>query len=153
MHLRKQHPRTCASLTGSLRTPNNSDPDLTIVAVSHDQPGELPSVGETNLWSALGKKLGSPWQGVDVMIHIGGQVITEGVACLLTVVSVAWDTVLRRATALIDIRSRGEHRLSHATKSLHEHQLRPCRYRVLSALVFPSHAVPDTRFIQTLVDS
>lgn len=60
--------------SGSLTTPDGSHPDLTIVAVSHDRPGELPSGGEINLWGALGERLRSPWQGVEAILHLGGQV-------------------------------------------------------------------------------
>lgn len=59
---------------GSLITPDSSHPDLNIVAVSHDRPGELPSGGEINLWGALEERLRSPWQGVEAILHIGGQV-------------------------------------------------------------------------------
>lgn len=60
---------------GSVITPDSSRPDLTIVAVSHDRPGELPSGGELNLWGALEERLRSPWQGVEAILHLGGQVL------------------------------------------------------------------------------
>ncbi|CAM9540792.1 unnamed protein product [Scytosiphon promiscuus] len=60
--------------TGSLTTPDSSHPDLTMVAVSHDRPGELPSGGEANLWGALVERLRSPWHAVEAVIHVGGQV-------------------------------------------------------------------------------
>ncbi|CAN0277654.1 unnamed protein product, partial [Ectocarpus sp. 12 AP-2014] len=64
--------------TGSLTTPDSSRPDLTLVAVSHDRPGELlPEGDEINIWSALGERLRSPWQGVEAVLHLGGQVRAE----------------------------------------------------------------------------
>ncbi|CAM9243711.1 unnamed protein product [Ectocarpus sp. 4 AP-2014] len=74
--------------TGSLTTPDSSRPDLTLVAVSHDRPGELlPEGSETNMWSALGERLRSPWQGVEAVLHLGGQVdlsnaFEDGKICL-----------------------------------------------------------------------
>eukprot|EP00903_Cladosiphon_okamuranus_P007797 g7546.t1 len=72
---------------GSLITPDSSHPDLAIVAVSHDRPGELPSGGEINLWGVLEERLRSPWQGVEAILHLGGQVdlsnaFEDGKACL-----------------------------------------------------------------------
>ncbi|CAM9100798.1 unnamed protein product, partial [Hapterophycus canaliculatus] len=72
---------------GSLTTPNSSHPDLTIVAVSHDRPGELSSGGEANLWGALGERLRSPWHAVEAVLHLGGQVdlsnaFEDGKCCL-----------------------------------------------------------------------
>ncbi|CAM9145767.1 unnamed protein product [Ectocarpus sp. 8 AP-2014] len=74
--------------TGSLTTPDSSRPDLTLVAVSHDRPGELlPEGSETNMWSSLGERLRSPWQGVEAVLHLGGQVdlsnaFEDGKICL-----------------------------------------------------------------------
>ncbi|CAM9252372.1 unnamed protein product [Ectocarpus sp. 12 AP-2014] len=74
--------------TGSLTTPDSSRPDLTLVAVSHDRPGELlPEGDEINIWSALGERLRSPWQGVEAVLHLGGQVdlsnaFEDGKICL-----------------------------------------------------------------------
>lgn len=65
---------SAAVMQGSLITPDSSNPDLTIVAVSHDRPGELPSGGEVNLWGALEGRLRTPWQGVEAILHVGGQV-------------------------------------------------------------------------------
>lgn len=48
------------------------------MAVSHDRPGELPSGGEINLWGALEERLRSPWQGVEAILHVGGQVLRLG---------------------------------------------------------------------------
>lgn len=70
--------RTPFYAAGSLTTPDSSHPDLTIVAVSHDRPGELPSGGEANLWGALGERLRSPWHAVEAVIHLGGQVWISG---------------------------------------------------------------------------
>lgn len=61
-----------------MTTPDSSHPDLNIVAVSHDRPGELPSGGEANLWAGLAERLSSPWQGVEAVIHLGGQVQCKG---------------------------------------------------------------------------
>ncbi|CAN0156612.1 unnamed protein product, partial [Laminaria digitata] len=66
-------PRSLSS-SGSLTTPDSSRPDIAIVAVSHDRPGELPSGSEVNLWHSLAERLASPWQGIDAVIHVGGQV-------------------------------------------------------------------------------
>lgn len=71
-------PPPTAEKSGSLITPDSSHPDLTIVAVSHDRPGELPSGGEINLWGALEERLRSPWQGVEAVLHLGGQVRQRG---------------------------------------------------------------------------
>ncbi|CAM9438025.1 unnamed protein product, partial [Sphacelaria rigidula] len=65
----------CEDRAGVWTTPDSSQPDLNVVVISHDQPGELPATrGEQNLWRSLAGRLSSPWQGIEAIIHVGGQV-------------------------------------------------------------------------------
>ncbi|CAM9574609.1 unnamed protein product, partial [Choristocarpus tenellus] len=58
---------------GYLTTPHSSFPDMVMAAVSNDRPGELP-VAEINLWETLASRLKEPWHGLEVILHVGGQV-------------------------------------------------------------------------------
>ncbi|CAM9456334.1 unnamed protein product, partial [Discosporangium mesarthrocarpum] len=58
---------------GHFTTPDSSFPDMVVAVVSNDKPGELPHE-EPNLWSILGERLKEPWHGVELMLHVGGQV-------------------------------------------------------------------------------
>jgi len=68
---RTENPR---QFTGVLTTPSAATKSkLNAVVVSGDRPSQL-SEGDPSMWQALSRRLQEPWCGIDVVLHIGGQV-------------------------------------------------------------------------------
>jgi hypothetical protein len=61
---------------GQLTTPDLDQPDLSLAVVSGDRPGELLPTQQP-LWNSLGDKLGEPWHGIEMIVHIGRQLHSQ----------------------------------------------------------------------------